>query len=771
MNIQNNTLPDNPNIEVIKAKETGLFTNYIFKAIPLAFDESMSYYETLCGLLNYLQNTIIPTVNNNADAVSELQSLYEELRTYVDDYFTNLDVQNEINNKLDALVKDGTLTNLIGNYVNPLINAQNVEITNFKNNVNSQLNEMNQEIQSVISGTPLVADTIEQMTDTSRIYVLTSDGNWYYYNGTNWISGGAYQSTGIGENSVGLKNLKNDVINERYTSSNTNYFNPFDITINKGIKTNTGAITDDDLYWLTNKISLSAGESIRVEQSSDYYNTIAKPKNAYKYGVYRNDDTMITVVSNNSLYTAEEDCYIIFQFAKASIPLTERFKLIIRKQLNSFGVNDYKNFYPYTLNDQNNIGLNIDENDFKNNAKNRLIGLKDLSNEFEIGTIYSGSNVEGNVPNRVRSKTIINMPIGTKIVSDGNVSFKFMFYDENDNYLNTYTEFNISEYLFTENKRVRIIGSMNPQADINDVNEWLTHIQFIPNINLIINSLKENNIISSLKSINYTGNKINLNNKFYYEEQNFTTLKQDSCEYNDKVFIFNYQGQFKVYDLITETETQLFNLDQYNVIKPHCNAVFFGNQKYSDGDLYPILYVNAYNTSGLPLGTLYAHRIIYDSENNVYSTQLLQTIKIGFTDNEIWTIPGDIRPYGNFILNTDTNELYAFTLRGENTRFFKFDMPSIFSGDTILTIDDIKNMFDTEYFPYIQGCCYSNNQIFCLNGNNTIIDGSSYLRVIDLTLKKCMSNIPLTSIMIEPESIFVYDNHLYIGQDRFYKCN
>ena len=87
MSIQNNTLPDNPNIEVIKAKQTGIFTNYIFKAIPLAFDESMSYYETLCGLLNYLQNTIIPTVNNNADAVAELQTLYEELRTYVDDYF------------------------------------------------------------------------------------------------------------------------------------------------------------------------------------------------------------------------------------------------------------------------------------------------------------------------------------------------------------------------------------------------------------------------------------------------------------------------------------------------------------------------------------------------------------------------------------------------------------------------------------------------------------------------------------------------------------
>ena len=118
MSIQNNKLPDNPQIEVIKSGKTGLFTNYIYKAIPLAFDESMSYYETLCGLLNYLQNTIIPTVNNNADAVAELQGLYEQLRSYVDNYFTNLDVQEEINNKLDQMVTDGTLPEIVASYLN-----------------------------------------------------------------------------------------------------------------------------------------------------------------------------------------------------------------------------------------------------------------------------------------------------------------------------------------------------------------------------------------------------------------------------------------------------------------------------------------------------------------------------------------------------------------------------------------------------------------------------------------------------------------------------
>ena len=100
---------------VEKIKPTGLFTNYIYKAIPLAFDESMSYYETLCGLLSYLKNTVIPALNNNADSIIELQNLITELQNYVDNYFDNLDVQQEINNKLDEMAQNGTLADIINN--------------------------------------------------------------------------------------------------------------------------------------------------------------------------------------------------------------------------------------------------------------------------------------------------------------------------------------------------------------------------------------------------------------------------------------------------------------------------------------------------------------------------------------------------------------------------------------------------------------------------------------------------------------------------------
>lgn len=84
--------------------------------LPSAFIESMSYYEMLAWLVNWLENTVIPAVNNNAEAVKELQRLFVELKNFVDNYFENLDVQEEINNKLDEMAESGELEALIINY-------------------------------------------------------------------------------------------------------------------------------------------------------------------------------------------------------------------------------------------------------------------------------------------------------------------------------------------------------------------------------------------------------------------------------------------------------------------------------------------------------------------------------------------------------------------------------------------------------------------------------------------------------------------------------
>ena len=93
------------------------FVLYCQKVIPLAFDESMSYYECLCALYSYLKDTVVPAVNNNAEALEEVQKAMTELKEYVDNYFENLDVQDEINNKLDEMAESGQLAEIIAQFL------------------------------------------------------------------------------------------------------------------------------------------------------------------------------------------------------------------------------------------------------------------------------------------------------------------------------------------------------------------------------------------------------------------------------------------------------------------------------------------------------------------------------------------------------------------------------------------------------------------------------------------------------------------------------
>ena len=57
--------------DVIDVKSLTPFKKFIMTIgnIPTSYLESMSYAELLMWFCNYLQNTVIPTVNNNGEAI------------------------------------------------------------------------------------------------------------------------------------------------------------------------------------------------------------------------------------------------------------------------------------------------------------------------------------------------------------------------------------------------------------------------------------------------------------------------------------------------------------------------------------------------------------------------------------------------------------------------------------------------------------------------------------------------------------------------------
>ena len=95
--------------------------------LPTSYLMSMSYYEQVLWLTKYLQEKVIPALNNNARAVEEIQRIVIDLQNYINNYFDNLDVQEEIDHKIDEMVESGQFESLLQNIINTLRVYDNIE--------------------------------------------------------------------------------------------------------------------------------------------------------------------------------------------------------------------------------------------------------------------------------------------------------------------------------------------------------------------------------------------------------------------------------------------------------------------------------------------------------------------------------------------------------------------------------------------------------------------------------------------------------------------
>lgn len=151
--------------------------------IPTSYMVSLSYEEQLIWFCNFLEKTVIPTVNNNADSVEELQNLYIELKNYVDNYFENLDVQEEINNKLDEMAESGVLNSFLQNLFNDFENEMNENLDNQNNRIQNFGNEIDTLIARMNTFETLPNGSTSGDAELADIRV-GADGNTYTNAGT-----------------------------------------------------------------------------------------------------------------------------------------------------------------------------------------------------------------------------------------------------------------------------------------------------------------------------------------------------------------------------------------------------------------------------------------------------------------------------------------------------------------------------------------------------------------------------------------------------------
>ena len=95
------------------------FKWFILENFPFIEDDfdALTNWQLFCKLGAYM-NMVINSQNTVGEQVENLTDAFIGLQNYVNDYFDNLDVQDEINNKLDDMVEDGSLTSIISAFIN-----------------------------------------------------------------------------------------------------------------------------------------------------------------------------------------------------------------------------------------------------------------------------------------------------------------------------------------------------------------------------------------------------------------------------------------------------------------------------------------------------------------------------------------------------------------------------------------------------------------------------------------------------------------------------
>lgn len=125
---------------------------------PYVYDQNVSLLE--------LVRRLYSIVNELCIALQGLKDEYDDLKTYVDNYFKNLDLSSEVKTVIDEMVADGTLANLINQ---DLLGNINSEIANLTTN----LNKANEDIVTINGN----IETINTDITSLKNYNVTNDSN------------------------------------------------------------------------------------------------------------------------------------------------------------------------------------------------------------------------------------------------------------------------------------------------------------------------------------------------------------------------------------------------------------------------------------------------------------------------------------------------------------------------------------------------------------------------------------------------------------------
>lgn len=147
-------------------------------------------------------NQLVRSVNDQNETIADYIQQFIDLKDFVDDYFDNLDVQEEINNKLDEMVEDGTFQELLDAYFPKKVDYYHITSESTSADIISAFAVDNAKVIEFDYGTyELTSDLILTSNTTVNLNgaTLTRDGS-------EWLLGYGRDSAYTGYN--GIHNVK-----------------------------------------------------------------------------------------------------------------------------------------------------------------------------------------------------------------------------------------------------------------------------------------------------------------------------------------------------------------------------------------------------------------------------------------------------------------------------------------------------------------------------------------------------------------------------------
>ena len=152
---------------------------------------------------------------------------FADLKEFVDDYFDNLDVQEEINNKLDEMYADGTLALILNNLFTTFENTYNAKLVA----INNKLYATPEEYGAVGDGITDDTAAMQAAMSDARHFVVFGKGKVYKVTATVRIAGNMYINM---NGSEVLCTDRHFLFNFQYLDSFTGYNGNGNIKIENG---------------------------------------------------------------------------------------------------------------------------------------------------------------------------------------------------------------------------------------------------------------------------------------------------------------------------------------------------------------------------------------------------------------------------------------------------------------------------------------------------------------------------------------------------------